>query len=297
MGVGRASRSGPSDVHQAPDGAHQLVGLLISLDDAAPHALANVVVERVERDTCGAASTAWIWVADGLPPSRCPPARRFRSDAREGGGLLGKAALELDARAREGREAPPARRFQGLSGLRPPSFRSGEAGGPHLWRGRPSKRRLPPSESSPLRPSLLAGLLIGIAVMAATALRLVHSQGATPTSAANSTSRSVPSTRLPSRSCARKRRSSSGSARPSSPSTLTRIVARHFTDPGCPWAYSSRPAIARLRWRFGGQIEWRLILIGLSESTESYRQRGITPGRMAASILAAVSRDPRRRLT
>lgn len=60
------------------------------------------------------------------------------------------------------------------------------------------------------------------------------------------------------------------------------IVAWHFSDPGCPWAYSSRPAIARLRWRFGDQIDWRLVLIGLSESSEGYEERGFTPGRMAA---------------
>ena len=59
------------------------------------------------------------------------------------------------------------------------------------------------------------------------------------------------------------------------------IVAWHFTDPGCPWAYSSRPAIARLRWRFGDQLEWRLVLIGLSETTERYEQIGFTPGRQA----------------
>jgi protein-disulfide isomerase-like protein with CxxC motif len=60
------------------------------------------------------------------------------------------------------------------------------------------------------------------------------------------------------------------------------IVAWHFTDPGCPWAYSSRPAIARLRWRFGEQIEWRLVLIGLSENARRYEERGYTPARLAA---------------
>jgi 2-hydroxychromene-2-carboxylate isomerase len=59
------------------------------------------------------------------------------------------------------------------------------------------------------------------------------------------------------------------------------IVARHFTDPGCPWAYSSRPAIARLRWRFGDQLDWRLVLIGLSENPDRYIERGYTPGRLA----------------
>ncbi|MBS1861382.1 MAG: DsbA family protein [Actinobacteria bacterium] len=63
---------------------------------------------------------------------------------------------------------------------------------------------------------------------------------------------------------------------------MERIVATHFTDPGCPWAYSSRPAIARLRWRFGDQLEWRLVLIGLSESGRRYEERGYTAARMAA---------------
>lgn len=63
---------------------------------------------------------------------------------------------------------------------------------------------------------------------------------------------------------------------------MERIVAWHFTDPGCPWAYSSRPAIARLRWRFGDQLDWRLVLIGLSETTERYERIGFTPGRMAS---------------
>jgi 2-hydroxychromene-2-carboxylate isomerase len=62
------------------------------------------------------------------------------------------------------------------------------------------------------------------------------------------------------------------------------IVAVHFTDPGCPWAYSSRPAMARLIWRFGGQLDWQLVLIGLSETTERYEERGFTPARMAAGL-------------
>jgi protein-disulfide isomerase-like protein with CxxC motif len=62
------------------------------------------------------------------------------------------------------------------------------------------------------------------------------------------------------------------------------IVASHFSDPGCPWAYSSRPAIARLRWRFGEQIDWRLVTIGLSESPRAYEERGYTAGLMASGM-------------
>lgn len=62
------------------------------------------------------------------------------------------------------------------------------------------------------------------------------------------------------------------------------IVAWHFSDPGCPWAYSSRPAIARLRWRFGDQLDWRLVMIGLSENADRYKELGFTPGRMATGM-------------
>jgi protein-disulfide isomerase-like protein with CxxC motif len=62
------------------------------------------------------------------------------------------------------------------------------------------------------------------------------------------------------------------------------IVATHFSDPGCPWAYSFRPAQARLRWRFGDQIDWRLVLIGLSENADTYAERGFTPATMAAGL-------------
>jgi 2-hydroxychromene-2-carboxylate isomerase len=61
------------------------------------------------------------------------------------------------------------------------------------------------------------------------------------------------------------------------------ITATHFTDPACPWAYSARPAHARLRWRIGDQIEWRLVMIGLSESGAAYEERGYTPERMVDS--------------
>jgi protein-disulfide isomerase-like protein with CxxC motif len=63
---------------------------------------------------------------------------------------------------------------------------------------------------------------------------------------------------------------------PASPVSLT-----HFSDPHCPWAYSASPAHAVLRWRFGAQLDWRLVLIGLSESPERYVEAGYTPARSA----------------
>lgn len=55
------------------------------------------------------------------------------------------------------------------------------------------------------------------------------------------------------------------------------VQVLHFTDPGCPWAYCARPAHARLRWRFGDQLSWRLVLIGLTETAQQYVDRGYTP--------------------
>jgi len=50
-----------------------------------------------------------------------------------------------------------------------------------------------------------------------------------------------------------------------------------MTDPGCPWAWSASPALAALRWRFGDGLQWRNVMIGLTESAEQYEQRGYTP--------------------
>jgi 2-hydroxychromene-2-carboxylate isomerase len=54
-----------------------------------------------------------------------------------------------------------------------------------------------------------------------------------------------------------------------------------FTDPGCPWAYSENPAFAVLRWRYGNQLRWRLVMIGLMEDPSGYVSRGYTPARAA----------------
>lgn len=55
------------------------------------------------------------------------------------------------------------------------------------------------------------------------------------------------------------------------------VEAILHTDPGCPWAYSAAPALAVLRRRFGEQLDWRLVTIGLTESAEQYAARGYTP--------------------
>jgi 2-hydroxychromene-2-carboxylate isomerase len=61
------------------------------------------------------------------------------------------------------------------------------------------------------------------------------------------------------------------------PPKLSRVIrVTHFSDPGCPWAWSNAPAFAVLQWRYGAQLEWRHVMIGLSETAEHYRRRGTT---------------------
>src|SRR3712207_3330100 len=55
----------------------------------------------------------------------------------------------------------------------------------------------------------------------------------------------------------------------------------HISDPGCPFAYSAMPFITALQWRYGDQIEWRHVMIGLTEDRTQYEQRGYTPLLMA----------------
>jgi protein-disulfide isomerase-like protein with CxxC motif len=60
-----------------------------------------------------------------------------------------------------------------------------------------------------------------------------------------------------------------------------RLAVIEFTDPGCPWAYSASPALSVLRWRYGEQLDWRMVTIGLTEDPQRYIERGYTPTRMA----------------
>jgi 2-hydroxychromene-2-carboxylate isomerase len=58
-----------------------------------------------------------------------------------------------------------------------------------------------------------------------------------------------------------------------------------FNDPACPWAYSERPALRVLEWRYGDQLQWELVLIGLTEDRSQYEARGYTPLRGALGQL------------
>jgi 2-hydroxychromene-2-carboxylate isomerase len=64
------------------------------------------------------------------------------------------------------------------------------------------------------------------------------------------------------------------------------ISATLHTDPGCPWAYSALPALRVIDWRYGDQIDWRIVVIGLTERAEQYLARGYTPGRTVEGQVA-----------
>jgi 2-hydroxychromene-2-carboxylate isomerase len=63
------------------------------------------------------------------------------------------------------------------------------------------------------------------------------------------------------------------------------VAVTHYSDPGCPWAYSASPAHVVLSWRYGDQLQWRLVTIGLTERAEQYVKRGSTPAKSARGYL------------
>ena len=58
------------------------------------------------------------------------------------------------------------------------------------------------------------------------------------------------------------------------------VTVTHYTDPGCPWAYSAEPHLRALEWRYGAGLAWRTVLIGLTESADQYVERGYTGQQM-----------------
>jgi 2-hydroxychromene-2-carboxylate isomerase len=64
---------------------------------------------------------------------------------------------------------------------------------------------------------------------------------------------------------------------------MSSIRVTHISDPGCPWAWSVSPSLAVLRWRYGDQLSWRHVMIGLRESYSDYERTGYTGERQARS--------------
>lgn len=84
---------------------------------------------------------------------------------------------------------------------------------------------------------------------------------------------------------------------------MSSIHVTAFHDPGCPWGYSAIPALRTLEWRYGDQLDWELVLIGLTESAQQYVDRGYTTVGSAQGMLAfrrfgmPIDATPRERLS
>ena len=59
------------------------------------------------------------------------------------------------------------------------------------------------------------------------------------------------------------------------------IEATLYTDAACPWGYSALPAFRVLEWRYGDQLTWRLVMIGLREDATELVERGYDTTRAA----------------
>jgi 2-hydroxychromene-2-carboxylate isomerase len=59
-----------------------------------------------------------------------------------------------------------------------------------------------------------------------------------------------------------------------------------YTDPACPWGYVANPSFRVLEWRYGDQLTWRLVMIGLREDASGLAARGYEPARAAARQMA-----------
>jgi 2-hydroxychromene-2-carboxylate isomerase len=57
-----------------------------------------------------------------------------------------------------------------------------------------------------------------------------------------------------------------------------------FTDPACPWGYCANPQFRVLEWRYGDQLEWRLVLIGLREEIPETMQASFDGARVAERL-------------
>ncbi len=58
---------------------------------------------------------------------------------------------------------------------------------------------------------------------------------------------------------------------------MSTISVEHFTDPGCPFAFSAEPRLLALQWRYGDQLSWTTRMVVLSESADEYAAKGLTP--------------------
>lgn len=64
---------------------------------------------------------------------------------------------------------------------------------------------------------------------------------------------------------------------------MTVVCVTHFADAGCPWDYTAEPVRVALEQRYGDQLIWRTVQVGLHESGEVMAMKGYTTIGLAES--------------
>ncbi len=64
---------------------------------------------------------------------------------------------------------------------------------------------------------------------------------------------------------------------------MSLVTVTHFADAGCPWDYSAEPTRLALEHRYGEQVAWQTVQVGLHESAEVMAMKGYTTAGLAES--------------
>ena len=63
-----------------------------------------------------------------------------------------------------------------------------------------------------------------------------------------------------------------------------KVHVEHFTDPGCPFAFSAEPQRVKAQWHFGDQVAWDTRMIVLSDSPDELEAKGFTTEKLQAGF-------------
>jgi predicted DsbA family dithiol-disulfide isomerase len=75
------------------------------------------------------------------------------------------------------------------------------------------------------------------------------------------------------------------------------VLIRHYTDPGCPWAFSAERQRLRLLWLYGDQIAWELHMVVLSETPpEDFTTKKVSAGYRSLALKFGMPIDWRERV-
>jgi predicted DsbA family dithiol-disulfide isomerase len=71
------------------------------------------------------------------------------------------------------------------------------------------------------------------------------------------------------------------------------VQVRFYTDPACPWSWAAEPAIRRLLWEFGDELEFRWVMGGLALSYERANLLDVVSQWLEDAAAGGMPCDPR----